>query len=108
MYQTLASAIQDVTLNCSDRTTRLKALQKIIEATELALINSATKSGVQKYQINSGQTVINIQQSSYAELLQSYKQIKALFNEMCGIENGSNLMAFRDAESNFNNMSELI
>lgn len=107
MYYTLNAAIAEVTSICEDREIRIKALKKILEQTELALINSATQSGVVQYQINSGQSVINVKQGSYTELLETYRKLRATLNEIYGIELGTNLMAMRDAQSNFRYMEGL-
>jgi len=99
MYSTLSAAISDVTTSC-DRTTRNLALKKMLEETELAMINNAGKGGIISYQINTGQTVINVKQASMDELVEAYRSLKALYNEICGIENGTNVMVMRDASSN--------
>ena len=108
MYQTLTSAIQDVSADSCDRETRRKALLKMLEQTELAVINSATQTGVIKYQINTGQTIISVQQASYTDLVDNYKKLLALCNELYGIEAGENIMAMRDAQSNRSGFGELI
>ena len=106
MYYTLQGAVENVILT-EDRATRLKVLKKILEETELAMINQATKAGVVKYQINSGQSIISIQQQSYSDLIKAYRAIKAMYNEIVGVETGGNLMYFRDYQSNKRRMGEL-
>lgn len=106
MYSTLQAAVSDVAETC-DRETRFLVLKKILEETELALINNSMKGGVISYQINTGQTIINVKQSSIAELTKAYKNLKALYNELCGIESGTNIMVMRDASSNMATMRAL-
>lgn len=107
MYQTLQSAIQDVNI-IEDREKRLKVLIKIVEATELALINSAGSTGVEKYQINTGQSVISVAQSKFETLLKSFIRLKALLREVYGVSTGDNIMTFRDAQSNQVGFGEMI
>ncbi len=100
MDYTLQSATQDLLSSCNTEQEELAMLDLILKKTRQAMYNSTTQGGIVRYSINTGQTVINVQQASFDELLKSYQSLKSMYNELVNVFSGSNMVVVRDFESN--------
>lgn len=98
MAQTFQEAQAAIT-SCDSVATKLKRMKALLDATEEALFNSASTGSVDRYKVNTGQTIIEVEGSSTSELMSQYKTYLAFYNELCGIYGGGNVMVFRDAST---------
>lgn len=99
MAQTFTDAVSAITTPCESTLTRLKKIKALLDATEEALFNNAAGGAIKTYRVNTGQTVIDVEVGDINSLMRQYKELSALYNELCGIYSGGNVMAFRDAST---------
>ena len=93
---TYEEAIADTTSSCRTLDEKIIRVKVQLAAIEEALFNSAGQGGVIKYKVDTGQTRIEVEVSSVSQLRNSYRDFTALYNELCGLRSGSNVMAIRD------------
>jgi len=77
----------------------MKAIKALLDATEEAIFNSAVQGGVQKYKVNTGQTIIEVETGSTDQLRKQWRDLNALYTELCGLISGNNVMVMRDAST---------
>jgi len=99
MAQTFQEALATATADCSTTADRLKRIKVILDATEEAMFNAAIGGAVKSYKVNTGQTVIDVEASDLAQLKRQHRDLFALYNELCGIYSGSNVMVIRDGST---------
>ena len=94
------SEAQAAILGCDSTATRMKAIKALLDATEEQMFNSALGGGVERYKVNTGQTVIEIESASTTEIRKQWLDLQAFYNELCGRLSGNNVMVFRSASAN--------
>lgn len=99
MSQSFEEALSSLTSTCDSRLDRLKKIKVLLDATEEALFNAAAGGDLKSYKVDTGQTVITVEAQNVTSLTKRWRDLSALYNEMCGILTGSNVMVIRDGNT---------
>lgn len=97
MTQTFQEAVAAVTSPRESLSERLARVKVLLGSMENAMFDMASGGGVKSYRVNTGQTVIDVEVSDLSSLRIQYRELLALYNELCGIYSGGNVMVMRDA-----------
>ena len=97
MAQTFSDAVSAITDPCESLLVRLKKVKALLDAMEEAMFNMAAGGAVKNYRVDTGQTIISVEVSDLSTMKNQYRELFALYNELCGIYGGTNVMVMRDA-----------
>lgn len=85
--------VLDINGNLIEQLTGLKSLLTTILP---SMVKSVTGGNIETYDINTGQTQQRVKVSSLEDLIKNYRNILALYNELCQHITGTNWVALRD------------
>lgn len=96
---TFEQAVAETTASCDSLAEKITKVKVLLDATENALFNAASSGGVTSYRVNTGQTDIKVESVNISQLTRQFRDLFGLYNELCGIAGGSNVMVMRDAST---------
>ena len=95
MVCSLKNNSSDILDHCAALEHQIDGLYTLLTSTLPALSQKMASGGMHSYTINTGQTVQTVRVSSMSELIDNYRNILALYNELVQNFTGRNWVALR-------------